>query len=151
MKNTTRNLILILALSAVAIMSIGIFLYDYIPSGLTVTEASHYETSGATTEVLSEAKEAQEMLSATSQSTSTSPGTTSNSMQTNIVLKEYTITKGDIAMAKSIGEVEQGRPDPFAEVQAEDSSSGGSDSASSQVTTPNVPSDGSFYNSSKQK
>lgn len=151
MKNTIRNIILIIALSAVAIMSIGIFLYDYIPSGLTVTEASHYETTGATTEVLSEAKEAQEKLTATSQSTTMSEGTTTSTMQTNIVLKEYTITKGDIAMAKSIGEVEQGRPDPFAEVQAETTPSGGSSGESSAETTPSEPSDGTFYNSSKQK
>ena len=113
-----KNVILICALSAVAIMSIGLFLYDYIPSGLTVTKASQYETSSSTTEVLSDSKEAESLLTSQSTSTDSESGSTS-SVQTNIVLREYTISKSDLAMYQSSGDLQQGRADPFAEVQAQ--------------------------------
>ena len=113
-----KNVILICALSAVAIMSIGLFLYDYIPSGLTVTKASQYETSSSTTEILSDSKDAQALLTTQSTSTDSESGSTS-SVQTNIVLREYTISKSDLAMYQSSGDLQQGRADPFAEVQAQ--------------------------------
>lgn len=154
MKKTTRNVILICALSSVAIMCVGLFLYDYIPNGLTVSKPNQYETASTTTEVLSDAKQAQELLTAQSQTTTSESGSTTT-VQTNIVLKEYTISKSDLAMAKQAGKVEQGRADPFAEVTASESSQGnnssGNENGEVKPSEPSIPSDGTFYNSSKKK
>lgn len=148
-KDTVRNIILICAMGAVAIMCIGLLLYDYIPSGLTVSKASEYETASSTTEILSEAAEAQRLLA--EQSTSTSSTSASvPSVKTNIVLKEYDVSKADLTRAKVNGVIETGRADPFAEVTA--TSSGNSDTTvTTPGTTTTTTSDGTFYNSTKVK
>ena len=155
MKKTVRDVILICALASVAIMCVGLFLYDYIPTSLTVSKPNQYETASTTTEVLSDAKKAQELLTAQSKTTTSELGSTST-VQTNIVLKEYTISKSDLAIAKQEGKVEQGRPDPFAEVTADEGNGNGNEGNSGSnnqqnPSEPTIPSDGTFYNSSKQK
>ena len=85
-----KNVMLICALVAVAVMTVGLFLYEYVPSGLTVSKANTYEVTAETTEVLNDASTAQELLSEQSSSTSSQSGSSGN-VQTNIVLKEYNI------------------------------------------------------------
>ena len=167
MKNTIRNVILVLAMVAVAIMCVGIFLYDYIPTGLTVSNANKYETEATTTELLSDVKEAQSLLNNQgngSGSTSTMP----SSVKTNIVLKEYDISKTDLAIYSQRGDYKSGKADPFAEVSSSNSNSSNtstvgdsgtngtasvseSTTISAQNTTASPQSDGTFYNSSRQK
>ena len=146
MKNSMKNVILICAMSAVAIMCIGLLLYDYIPSGLTVTEANQYETSTATSEILSDAKEAQDLLAEQRSSTSSTSAVVPT-VKTNIVLKEYDISKTDLAIYDANGDYDHGRPNPFAEVTVESSS----DSTETPTSTTTTQSDGTFYNSTKVK
>ena len=127
MNDATKNIILICALAAVAIMCVGLALFDYVPSGLTVSKANQYETEASTTEVLSDSQEAQELLS----QQSTSSGTTSTT-QKQVILQEYSVSKTDIAIAQSTGQYQPGRADPFAEVTttpAEGAGEGGSTGA----------------------
>lgn len=154
MGNTIKNVILVLALSAVAIMCIGLFLYDYIPSGLTVSKANQYETASTTTEALSSAQEAQKLLTDQSQSTTSTSGSTTP-VKTNIVLKEYDVSKSDLEMYHRSGSYVSGRPDPFAEVKVEDTNTTGTTSSGTGNSTSNgtttKPSDGTFYNTAHQK
>ena len=157
-----KNIILICALIAVSIMCVGLFLYDYVPSGLLVAKANTYETSGETTKILDDALDAQEMLTSQSQGSSSTSDST-ESVKTNIILKEYNISKTDLAMYKQSGDLQQGRDNPFAEIPAEEevgtgdnnSSSGGTTSSptnsGSTASSQNVVSDVTFYNSSKVK
>jgi len=145
-KNTVRNVILICAMCAVAIMCIGLLVYDYIPTSLTVSKANEYETTQATTEVLSDATEAQKLLTEQTTSKNSTSGSTPV-VKTNIVLKEYDVSKADIQRAKINGDLEQGRADPFAEVTA--TSSGSTSGATGENTT--TVSDGTYYNSTRVK
>ena len=65
-----KNGILICALIAVAVMCVGLFLYEYVPNGLTVSKANTYEVTAETTEVLNDAGKAQELLSKQNSETS---------------------------------------------------------------------------------
>lgn len=152
MKNPVGNLILILGLCALAIMTVGLTLYDYIPSGLTVSKANQYEVEAKTTEALSGAKDAQELLSSQSHSVFSQSGS-SSSVQSNIVYKEYSISKSDLALFKSSGLLEQGRANPFAEISpaVDDNSSGSSSDNSASNPQQQLPSDGSLFNSSYSK
>ena len=147
MKNSVRNIILVCAMGAVAIMCVGLFLYDYIPSGLTISKANEYETAPATTETLSDVKAAQELLSSQTLSTTSTSGTTSV-VKTNIVLKEYDVSKTDLAIYKQQGDYVQGRSDPFAEVTEEEIKNGNTATGTGTTTTV---SDGTFYNSTRVK
>ena len=160
MKNSVKNVILICGISAVAIMCVGVVLYDYIPSGVTVSKANQYETLATTTEILSDAQEAQSLLQDQQQSTTTKAAT-SPIVKTNIVLKEYDVSKTDLAMYKASGSYQSGRADPFAEVttqKEETSTSGETTQTNSSSTTTNQSttssessSDGTYYNSSRKK
>ncbi len=97
-----KNLILICSLSAVTIMCVGLFLFDYIPTSLTVSKANHYETSSDTLTVLSGAEEAKELLTQQNQQTSSQSGSTST-VQTNIIYDIYEITKSDLNSYKQSG------------------------------------------------
>lgn len=152
MNSMVKNIILICALSAVAVMCVGLFLYDYIPSGLTVSKASQYETSTSTTEVLSGAQEAQSLLTSQNQDSSSTSGSTSD-LKTNIVLKEYDVSKTDLARYQQEGDYEKGRPDPFAEVEKPDTGNETSNTVQEpgNGNTTTAPSDGTFYNTAHKK
>ena len=105
---------------------------------------------------------AHELLDSES-STSSMSGITSTT-QTNIILKEYNISKSDLALYKASGDLKQGRADPFAEVPEEDEedsiqtgSSGNLPDTSSNSSSNNssngssTSSDGTFFNSTKVK
>lgn len=122
--------------------------------GLTISKANRYETADSTTEALSGAQEAQELLvSQTSSKTSTSGD--SSTPKTNIVLREYNVSKTDLAIFTQEGAYKRGRPDPFAEVTASpansSSASGSSNVGGSSNTGNQTSSDGTYYNSSRVK
>lgn len=158
MKSEVKNVLLILGMCAIAIMCVGLLLYDYIPNGLTVSKANQYETSAKTTEVLSDAQDAQSLLS----SQTSSSNTTTPTVKTNVVLKEYDVSKTDLALYKAEGSLEQGRPDPFAEVTAEDTanttadgtnttSQPGTTGGGNSSTSSRPSSDGTYYNTARTK
>ncbi len=106
--------------------------------GLTVTKANQYETASSTTEILSDSLEARELLS---NNNSSQWGSTTSTVQTNVILKQYSVSKADIGMAVRQGILEQGRADPFAEVTSEpepgnsgDTGSGNSGSGNGQAS-----------------
>jgi hypothetical protein len=165
MSSLFRNIVLIVAISAVIIMMIGIFLYDYIPTGVKVSKASSYETSEKTTKILSDASDASSLLNQSDD--------TDSPVQTNIILQTYNVSKTDLAIYKSMGSYQSGRPDPFADIDKPAASTGstsgtGTGSSSGTTTTPGTTtttntstgsnstsqtgsSDGTFYNSTYTK
>lgn len=149
MGNAIKNVILICALSAVAIMCVGLFLYEYIPGGLEVSKANTYETLTETTKALSDASEAQKLLTEQRQTTTSTSGTNSP-VKTNIVLKEYEVSKTDLAIYQQSGDYVRGKANPFAEVKQQEEKPN-EDSTSSNENTVEQPSDGTFYNSTKKK
>lgn len=156
MNSVTRNILLVSAMGAAAIMGIGLFLYDYNPNGLNIAKASEYETESSTTEILSDVKKAQELLTSQSTSTSLTSGETPV-VKTNIVLKEYEVSKADLAIYTANGDYKKGRADPFAEVVEESAPSSGTTPTGSnqQGTTTSGEttqvSDGTYYNSKNTK
>lgn len=108
MKNAFKNIILILALSAVIIMVIAILLYDFIPSSSTVAEPNIYTADSKTTKVLSEIAEESSSLDSTTDGTS-------NGTKSNIVLKSYSITETDLALYSASKDYDKGKADPFAD------------------------------------
>lgn len=162
--NIVKNIGLVGAIGAVLIMCVGLFLFEYAPTNINVVSANKYETDKETTEVLSDSKNAQELLS--TQDLSYKSGSDENqTIKTNIVLKEYDISKTDLAIYRQSGSYKNGRADPFAEVTAVPASTGnstssgnqevsGSSSSSSSSNNSNnngIQSDGTFYNSTRTK
>ena len=148
-----KNIILILALGTVALMSVALYLYDYIPSGLTVSQASKYETNAKTTEILSDSQEAQGLLTTQNQSKSTKTSSTPI-VKTNIVLREYEVSKADLAVYKQAQSYVPGKADPFAEaVTSEEGESGtpNGENVTSIDSSSSTVSDGTFYNSTRVK
>ena len=84
---------------------------------------------------------AHELLDSES-STSSMSGITSTT-QTNIILKEYNISKSDLALYKASGDLEQGRADPFAEVSSDSPKNDGSISDDSVNSSSNTSASGS--------
>jgi hypothetical protein len=154
MKNIGKNIILLLAIGAIALMIVGIFVYNYIPTDITIAKASTYEVSSETTKILSDAADSSNVLGQITGSSSSSSGSTS----TTIVLQTYEITKSDLKIYKNTGAYQSGKSDPFADVQQSSSedetstttSSSGVTGSQSGSTTGNV-SDGTLFNSTSQK
>lgn len=136
MKSIIRNLFLVIALSAVIIMIIGIYLYDYIPTGATVAKANTYEVKESTTKILSEITE-------NSQSLVNSNTTTSEDTSTpNVILQTYSVTKNDLAIYQSSGDYEKGKSNPFADAASSPSSSTtGNNSSNSNNNSNNTTSE----------
>lgn len=101
MKSTFKNIFLIVALSAVIIMIIGIALYDYIPTSVTVAKSNIYEVDEKTTKVLSE-------VATLTQNTSIE-----NDDSNNVVLQTYSVTKADLAVYQSDGAFQKGKANPL--------------------------------------
>ena len=158
MKSMGKNIILMLALGAVIIMMLGIFLYDYMPTGITVSEANQYQTEPKTTQVLSDVSDINERTNSNSDSSSAQP---------TVILQTYNVGKSDLAIYRASGAYVPGRSNPFAEINTGTSTQTGTTSSSSSsssastsstssgntttttttTTTTNVVSDGTFYNS----
>ena len=103
MKIAARNVILVIAISIIALMIVGIFLYDYIPTGMQVSQAKVYQADSNTITALSDASDAQDLVLPSSNSSSPS-----QIARTEIVLQTYDLTKADydglkFRYAKDIG------------------------------------------------
>lgn len=146
MNNAIRNVVLVCAMCAVAVMCIGLLFYDYIPSGLAIAKVNEYERDSETVEIIDGAKNAREE---SNKQTSNSGSSSTPTVKTNIVLKEYDVSKADIQRAKINGTIETGKADPFAEPIVP--SSGNTSGATGETTTIVQPSDGTYYNSSRVK
>ena len=149
MKSIIKNAILIVALGALIIMIIGIFLYDYMPNSTTVAKANTYEATSDTTKVLSDiTTESQELFSKSTNDDSSSSATPS------IVLKTYNVSSSDLKQYASKQEYEKGKSDPFGDWKVSDA--GTQDGNTSVGTTPaptsnEVVGDGTMYNSTHTK
>lgn len=100
MKNFFKNAFLIIALSLVILMIIGIFLYDYIPTDNTFSEANTYVTDAKTLKILAEI---------------TNDGNLNDDGENDkMILKEYTVTEADLAMYAAKKDYQKGKTDPFA-------------------------------------
>ena len=157
MKNTIGNIVLVGAMGAVVIMCVGLALYEYVPNNLTISKASQYETSSETAEILNDSKDIQDLLSTQSQNGNNSGD--SPVVKTNIILKEYDVSRADLARYRAIGAYVQGRSDPFAEVTEHDTVNGGGATGTSTTTgnsgsgngSNTTSSDGTFYNTARTK
>ena len=157
MKSTIKNIILVVALSAVILMIMGVALYDYIPTGVTVAKANTYETDVSTTKILSDISDLNE--------NNFLKDDTMNSANTgNVILQTYSITKADLALYRATGDLKTGKANPL-KIQEESSgaassiggnsvggqsgntTSGSSNSSSNETNT----SDGTLFNSSSSK
>jgi hypothetical protein len=144
MRKMLRNLILLVAICAIALMIVGISVYNYIPTDITIAQASTYETSSETTKVISDAKESADIVGQI-----TGNSSSSSSATTTIVLQTYEITKSDLNRYKNTGAYNNGKSDPFADVSEEttgSSSSGNTSnsgsSSSSGTTISNIATSG---------
>ena len=157
MKNMIRDILLVCAMGAVAMMCVGIALSEYVPSGITIARASQYEKEQETVDILNDADDVQESL-ATQALASSSKSDNSPMVKTNIILKEYDVSKADLARYRAVGSYVQGRADPFAEVPVGPAVSGGgatgvntTGNTTSGNTTNTTASDGTFYNTARTK
>jgi hypothetical protein len=142
-------------------MMVGIFVYNFIPTDVTVAKPSTYEVSSDTTKVLSDIPESEKALSSITGSSSS----TSSTPTTTIVLQTYEITKSDLAIYKAEGEYVSGKSDPFADAitssdntddnsQSSGTSSGSTNSSSQSGSTSSNSSsysDGTLLNSASKK
>lgn len=146
MKSTIKNIILVVALSAVILMIMGVALYDYIPSGVTVAKANTYETDVATTKILSDIADLNE--------NNFLKDDTMNSANTgNVILQTYSITKADLALYRATGDLKQGKANPLKvqEESTEGNTSSGQTSTGGQTgntTSGSNTSSGNHTNSS---
>lgn len=159
MKNVLKNIILVVALSAVLVIVMMILLYDFIPNGVTVATPNTYTADSKTTKVLSEIAETSASLSGSTNSSSTS------STKSNIVLKSYAISETDLALYSAAGLVDTGKANPFEDYQASSGNGNGSSSSgetsggssnsgtagSTSSTGSGNTSDGTLFNSKANK
>lgn len=152
-----KNAFLVIGLGAVAVLCVFLFLYDYMPSGLNITKANSYETDPKTAEVLSDSQAIQTTLS---EQNSESSDSASSVGQSNVLFTMHDVTKADIAAASRAGILDQGRPDPFAEIVPEEENPDGTGGETGDPSSGNTTvdpsgntgsSDGTFYNTAKQK
>ena len=144
MKKLTRNLILLVAVAAVGLMSVGILVYNYIPTDVAIAKPNTYEVDIETTKVLSDATESSNLLS---QITGSSSGSD--------------VTKTDLARYKASGAYVSGKSDPFSdapEPTVEENNDGNTNTSSTKPGNTNntvggstVQSDGTLLNSASKK
>ncbi len=156
MKKLTRNLILLVAVAAVGLMSVGILVYNYIPTDVAIAKPNTYEVDIETTKVLSDATESSNLLS---QITGSSSG--SDEIKTSIILQTYQVTKTDLARYKASGAYVSGKSDPFSdapEPTVEENNDGNTNTSSTKPGNTNntvggstVQSDGTLLNSASKK
>lgn len=154
MKIAARNVILVIAISIIALMIVGIFLYDYIPTGMQVSQAKVYQADSNTIKALSDASDAQDLVLPSSDSSGQS-----QIARTEIVLQTYDLTKADLQTYMAAGVYDRGRSNPFAVVETTSTTNTQAGTAGTSTATSSGSgssgstnsSDGTFYNSTKTK
>ena len=143
------NTLISLLLSAIVVIMIGIYFYEYIPSNVKIAEPNEYITPASTTQLLATIKEEKEELFG--QDSSASDGLQS------AIIHSYRLDEGDLRVYQQSNTYEKGKADPFADIVDTPSGSGGGTSTGdgsgngNSVNTLKPIGDGTILNSTTSK
>lgn len=143
------NTIITLLLSAIVIIMLGIYFYEYIPSNIQIAKPNEYITETSTTQLLATIKEEKETLFG--QDSSSSDGLQS------AIIHSYRLDEGDLRVYQQSNTYEKGKADPFADIVETPSGSGtstgnGNNTGNSVNTNTLKPvGDGTILNSTTSK
>lgn len=143
------NTIITLLLSAIVIIMLGIYFYEYIPSNIQIAKPNEYITETSTTQLLATIKEENETLFG--QDSSSSDGLQS------AIIHSYRLDEGDLRVYQQSNTYEKGKADPFADIVETPSGSGtstgnGNNTGNSVNTNTLKPvGDGTILNSTTSK
>lgn len=145
MKSLSKELFIMALLIMIVVFMVGIIFYEYMPNNKTVPEPITYSTSSATTAVL------QEIASSASDTSS------SDSMETQSIIKSYSIGTKELSTAASKQSYTSGKTDPFAEYTGTTNTTNGNTTGNNTTTnttqgsTSNSSSTGTFFEKSNSK
>lgn len=146
MKSLSKELFIMALLIMIVVFMVGIIFYEYMPNNKTVPEPITYSTSSATTAVLQEIAD------------STSIGSTSDDVETQSIIKSYSIGSKELSTAASKQSYTSGKTDPFAEYTGTTNTTNGNTTDTNTTTTTstqgnssNSSSTGTFFESSNSK
>lgn len=147
MKSLSKELFIMALLIMIVVFMVGIIFYEYMPNNKTVPEPITYSTASTTTAVLQE-------IAATASDTSSS----SDSIETQSIIKSYSIGTKELSTAASKQSYTSGKTDPFAEYTGTTSNTNGNTTDTNTTTTTttqgnssNSSSTGTFFESSNSK
>lgn len=147
MKSLSKELFIMALLIMIVVFMVGIIFYEYMPNNKTVPEPITYSTASTTTAVLQE-------IAATASDTSSS----SDSIETQSIIKSYSIGTKELSTAASKQSYTSGKTDPFAEYTGTTSTTNGNTTDTNTTTTTttqgnssNSSSTGTFFESSNSK
>ena len=147
MKSLSKELFIMALLMMIVVFMIGIIFYEYMPNNKTVPEPITYSTASTTTAVLQE-------IAATASDSSSS----SDSIETQSIIKSYSIGTKELSTAASKQSYTSGKTDPFAEYTGTTSTTNGNTTDTNTTTTTttqgnssNSSSTGTFFESSNSK
>ena len=145
MKSLSKELFIMALLIMIVVFMVGIIFYEYMPNNKTVPEPITYSTSSTTTAVL------QEIASSASDTSS------SDSMETQSIIKSYSIGTKELSTAASKQSYTSGKTDPFAEYTGTSNTTNGNTTGTNTATnttqgsTSNSSSTGTFFEKSNSK
>lgn len=145
MKSLSKELFIMALLIMIVVFMVGIIFYEYMPNNKTVPEPITYSTSSTTTAVL------QEIASSSSDTSS------SDSMETQSIIKSYSIGTKELSTAASKQSYTSGKTDPFAEYTGTSNTTNGNTTGTNTATnttqgsTSNSSSTGTFFEKSNSK
>lgn len=147
MKSLSKELFIMALLIMIVVFMVGIIFYEYMPNNKTVPEPITYSTASTTTAVLQE-------IAATASDSSSS----SDSIETQSIIKSYSIGTKELSTAASKQSYTSGKTDPFAEYTGTTSTTNGNTTDTNTTTTTttqgnssNSSSTGTFFESSNSK
>lgn len=147
MKSLSKELFIMALLIMIVVFMVGIIFYEYMPNNKTVPEPITYSTASTTTTVLQE-------IAATASDTSSS----SDSIETQSIIKSYSIGTKELSTAASKQSYTSGKTDPFAEYTGTTSTTNGNTTDTNTTTTTttqgnssNSSSTGTFFEKSNSK
>lgn len=143
MKSIAKEIFIMALLVMIVVFMVGIIFYDYMPNNKTVPEPVTYQADSSTTAVLQE-------IAAT-----TLGDDGSGSSESQSIIKSYSIGPKELSTAASKQAYTSGKTDPFADyVETTDNTvTDGNTTATdtSQATSTNTSSTGTFFESSNSK
>lgn len=147
MKSLSKELFIMALLIMIVVFMVGIIFYEYMPNNKTVPEPITYSTASTTTAVLQE-------IAATASDTSSS----SDSIETQSIIKSYSIGTKELSTAASKQSYTSGKTDPFAEYTGTTNTTNGNTTDTNTTTTTttqgnssNSSSTGTFFEKSNSK
>lgn len=145
MKSLSKELFIMALLIMIVVFMVGIIFYEYMPNNKTVPEPITYSTSSTTTAVLQE-------IAASASDTSSS-----DSMETQSIIKSYSIGTKELSTAASKQSYTSGKTDPFAEYTGTTNTTNGNTTGTNTTTNTtqgsisNSSSTGTFFEKSNSK